>query len=58
MTKVKVTCTYGVGCRSCCVFFKVEYKECISVYVGNTSKKNRMEQHFQYLAQNVQYYKN
>ena len=44
---------------TCCVFYKVTRRQCILVFVGNTKNtiKNTMEQHFQYMAQKVQYNK-
>ena len=59
-TKVKVTCAYKGECRTCCLFYKVIYRLCLSVYVGNTQNnlKKIMKRHFQDVAQKVHHDKN
>ena len=59
-TKLKVTCAYKGECGVCRLVYKVEYRLCISVYVGNTKNtpKKRMQQHFQDVAQKLQHDEN
>ena len=36
-----------------CIFYKVTYNCCDSLYIKNTKKTQKTEQHFQYVDQNV-----
>ena len=58
--KVKGTCACGGECRACCVVYKVVWRLCLIVYMVNTqnSLKNKMEEHFQEVAQRVHHDKN
>ena len=53
-TKVNGICAYKSECRIFFVIYKITYKYCGGLYVGNTQNKLKiMEQHFQYVAKKL-----
>ena len=57
MAKVKGICAYGGKWRSCCVVYRVIFRQHISVYVRNIENTliKITEQHFQDVSKKVQH---